>query len=77
LGSLPGGIHWVRLLFFNLFLLGIDSAFSFIEAVVTCIHDMPRFKDVSRWYITLIVCVVAYLLGLVYATDAGLFFRKC
>jgi len=74
LGSLPGGIHWVRLLFFNLFLLGIDSAFSFIEAVVTCIHDAPRFKDVPRWYITAIVCVVAYLLGLVYATDAGLFF---
>ena len=31
LGTLPGGIHWVRLLFFNLFLLGIDSAFAFVE----------------------------------------------
>lgn len=31
LGTLPGGIHWVRLLFFNLFLLGIDSAFAFTE----------------------------------------------
>lgn len=33
LGTLPGGIHWVRLLFFDLFLLGIDSAFGFTEAV--------------------------------------------
>jgi solute carrier family 6 GABA transporter-like protein 1 len=31
LGTLPGGIHWVRLLFFDLFLLGIDSAFAFVE----------------------------------------------
>ena len=31
LATLPGGIHWVRLLFFNLFLLGIDSAFAFVE----------------------------------------------
>ena len=30
-GSLPGGEHWVRLLFFDLFLLGIDSAFSILE----------------------------------------------
>lgn len=27
LGTLPGGEHWVRLLFFDLFLLGIDSGF--------------------------------------------------
>ena len=31
LATLPGGIHWVRLLFLNLFLLGIDSAIAFVE----------------------------------------------
>ena len=31
LATLPGGIHWVRLLFFDLFLLGISSAFAFVE----------------------------------------------
>jgi solute carrier family 6 GABA transporter-like protein 1 len=36
---LPGGIHWVRLIFFNLFLLGIDSAFAFLEAFITVMHD--------------------------------------
>lgn len=34
-----GGIHWVRLIFFNLFLLGIDSAFAFLEAFITVMHD--------------------------------------
>ena len=36
LGTLPGGIHWVRLLFLNLFLLGIDSAFAFVECKSSC-----------------------------------------
>jgi solute carrier family 6 GABA transporter-like protein 1 len=35
-GSLPGGEHWVRLLFFDLFLLGIDSAFSILEGMLSC-----------------------------------------
>jgi hypothetical protein len=33
LSQLPGGIHWVRLLFLNLMLLGIDSAFALLEGV--------------------------------------------
>lgn len=32
-GTFSGGIHWVRLLFINLFLLGIDSGFSILESV--------------------------------------------
>ena len=36
---LPGGIHWVRLIFFNLFLLGIDSACAFLEAFITVLQD--------------------------------------
>jgi SNF family Na+-dependent transporter len=31
LNTLPGGIYWVRLLFFDLFLLGIDSAFASMQ----------------------------------------------
>jgi SNF family Na+-dependent transporter len=37
--SLPGGVHWVRLIFFNLFLLGIDSAFSFLESFIAVLQD--------------------------------------
>lgn len=40
--QLPGGIHWVRLIFFNLFLLGYDSAFAFLEAFITVMHDTGR-----------------------------------
>ena len=30
--TLPGGIHWVRLLFVNLFFLGIDSVVVSVES---------------------------------------------
>ena len=71
LATLPGGIHWVRLLFFTLFLLGIDSAFALVDAVVTVTADsvpgakLSKMKIVSGW------CVLGFLTGLLYATDAG------
>eukprot|EP00536_Pseudo-nitzschia_multiseries_P000514 jgi/Psemu1/317342/estExt_fgenesh1_pm.C_60034 len=74
LGTLPGGIHWVRLLFFNLFLLGIDSAFAFVEALVTVLKDTVFFKDTPR-HVLLLVCILPnFLLSLLYCTDAGLYF---
>ena len=76
LGSIPGGIHWIRLLFVNLFLLGIDSAFSIVEALVTCVQDTERFRHTKKWKIAAIFCIGGYFLSLLYATDAGLFFRK-
>ena len=44
--TLPGGIHWVRLIFFNLFLLGFDSAFAFLEAFITVMHDTSTYSFV-------------------------------
>ena len=59
LGTLPGGIHWVRLLFFNLFMLGIDSAFAFTEGkfpltpnVVLCcvaLRCVSSIENFDRW----------------------------
>lgn len=74
LGSLPGGVHWIRLLFFNLFLLGLDSAFSFIEGVVTCVKDTERFRETPKYIVAGVFCLLGFLLSIVYASDAGLFF---
>jgi solute carrier family 6 GABA transporter-like protein 1 len=74
LGSLSGGEHWVRLLFFNLFLLGIDSAFGFTEGVVTVLLDTTFLQHLPKWKVTAAVCLVGWLLSLMYATDAGLNF---
>lgn len=69
-----GGAHWVRLLFLNLILLGIDSAFSLLEGVVTCLMDTTLFKDTPKWLVSGVICVIGFLLSFIYCTDAGLFF---
>lgn len=71
--KLGGGGHWVRLLFFTLFLLGIDSAFSMMEGLLTCLKDTTYFKDVPRWMIAAVTCTISYLLTFpIYCTDIGL-----
>lgn len=46
-GKLSGGIHWVRLIFFTMFLLGIDSGFGLLEGALTAAADtvyLSKFK---------------------------------
>jgi SNF family Na+-dependent transporter len=74
LGTLPGGEHWIRLFFVMLFLLGIDSAFSFLEGFLTVLHDTELLKNVPRKVLCLVMSVCAFLFSLMYATDAGLIF---
>ena len=74
LSRLPGGVHWVRLLFFDLVLLGIDSAFALLEAALTVCHDTVAFRNTPKWAIAAFFCTLAFLLSMIYATDAGLIF---
>lgn len=74
LGTLPGGEHWIRLLFVMLFLLGIDSAFSFMEGFLTVLGDTKAFHKVDRKITSFVLAMTAFLLSLMYATDAGLIF---
>jgi len=74
LASLPGGIHWVRLMFLNLILLGIDSAFSILEGVTTVMKDTSFFKDTPKWIITGIFSFVGFLTSFLYTNDSGLLF---
>jgi SNF family Na+-dependent transporter len=57
-----------------LILLGIDSAFAFEESFITCVGDMTFFRDKARWKIGMGFVLSAFLLSLIYATDAGLLF---
>jgi len=74
LGTLPGGQHWIRLFFVMLFMLGIDSAFSFMEAFLTVLYDTKLFCNVDRKKASLVLTACAFLLSTLYATDAGLIF---
>ncbi|KAA0194672.1 nutrient amino acid transporter 1-like [Hyalella azteca] len=60
---------FATLFFLMLFTLGIGSATALTGCVITIICDeFPRWK---KWLVTLCVCIVGYLMGLVYVTPQG------
>lgn len=64
------------LFFVTLLSLGIDSIFSLVEAMSTVIADEvhKRLNRVNHSIITLWVCVAGFLTGIIYTTNAGLYF---
>ncbi len=60
------------LFFLMLFTLGIDSAFSLVEAVIAAFTD--RHEDLKIPKVAFAVCLVGFLAGILYTTRAGLYF---
>lgn len=58
------------LFFFALVTLAIDSAFSLIEAIVAGFND---YVPIKRETITLIICIIAGSVGLLFCTEAGIY----
>jgi hypothetical protein len=73
LSTLPAGLWWVRFLFFNLILLGLDSAFALVEGLVSVIEDSSYNVFPKRTLVALI-CGAGFVCGLMYTTDAALQF---
>jgi len=57
--------------FLTLFTLGIDSAFSLVEAFTTALRDMPRFKKTSNVHIISYTCFIGFLISILFASDVG------
>ena len=74
LGTLPGGEHWARLLFFDLFLLGIGSGIASLKAFLTAATDTRYLSKFSKAWLAGIVCLVGFCFSLVYCTDSGIAF---
>ena len=69
--ELLGSNFWVLLLALTLFTLGIDSAFSMIEAVSTVIYDTDRGKKFPRMFIALVLCIIACGISAIFVTNWG------
>ena len=70
LAMLPFWVKGFAFIFFaTLLLLGVDSAFSFLETIAAAISDKFNF---SRKKSTTIVAVVSFCLGIPFVTHAGL-----
>lgn len=66
LAQLPLPALFSAIFFLALLTLGIDSAFSIVEAVMASIDDNTRFK---RSTILPVVCIVGFVIGLLYSMD--------
>ena len=74
IAKLPGGIGvqsvFGIMFFLMLLTLGIDSAFSLVEGIVTGLKDTFHLK---RENVTFWVCFIGFIVGFLYTTQAGLY----
>ena len=71
LSLMPWPAFFSILFFITLLMLGIDSAFSLVEAVNTSIHD--RFPQFELRHIAKVTCLIAFLAGVLFTTGSGLY----
>ena len=62
---------WAIILGLTLFLLGIDSAFSFIEAASTVICDTQFGSRFPRMFVAFVLCIFGWLLAIPFCTNWG------
>lgn len=72
LSLMPGAWFFSALFFLVLLSLGINSAFSLVESVDTVIADQTT--KFTPQVIASIVCTLAFLLGIIFTTQAGLYY---
>ncbi|XP_072371653.1 sodium- and chloride-dependent neutral and basic amino acid transporter B(0+)-like [Scyliorhinus torazame] len=74
LGLLPVSSFWSVMFFLMLITLGIDSQFAMMETIITCLTDTwPDFMQSKFIYVVIILCLSFYTLGLIFATQAGIY----
>lgn len=64
---------WSFLFFFMLITLGLDSMFTFVETLTTCVLD--HFNQLHRYkaYVVIGTCILGFLSGLSMCTNAGIY----
>jgi len=63
---------FAALFFIMLLSLGIDSAFSLVEAVSTAVHD--KYPHIRKQDVSLYVCIAGFIIGIIFTTTAGLIY---
>ncbi|XP_046564508.1 sodium- and chloride-dependent glycine transporter 2-like [Haliotis rubra] len=73
LAQLPVPQLWSFFFFIMLILLTLDSAFTMVETVISAIMDY--FPSLMRWRLCVNAgyCLAAFLLGLIFATEGGMY----
>lgn len=69
--ELPGAPFWAVLFFMMLLSLGLGSQIGILEGMLCTIFDIEIFKRIRKQYLTGVVCLVCFLIGLIFTTGAG------
>lgn len=72
LSLIPWAPLFAVLFFVMLITLAIDSAFSLVEATATVIYD--RYSQIRKEDLTLYVCIIGLICGIIFTTFAGLYY---
>jgi len=71
LSLMPFATIFSMIFFLVLIIIAYDGAFSLVEAINTVVVDKTKIR---REYIALVVCILGLLAGLIFTTNAGLYF---
>ncbi|MBI2522843.1 sodium-dependent transporter [Candidatus Woesearchaeota archaeon] len=71
LSLMPFATLFSMIFFLILVVIAYDSAFSLVEAINTVVVEKTKIR---REYIALVVCILGFLAGLIFATNSGLYF---
>lgn len=69
--TMPASNFWTLLLGLTLFTLGIDTAFSLVEAVSTVIYDTETGKKMPRKLTALVISVLGWAFSLLFCASWG------
>jgi SNF family Na+-dependent transporter len=64
---------WAIMLSITLFTLGVDSAFSMVEATATVICDTKWGKQFPRAFVAFLLCLLGFVLSIPFCTNWGFF----
>lgn len=72
--TIPGAPFWAIMFFLMMFFLGIDSMMAGVESIITSFYDiLPTLRKTKlrRVLTTAAICLVSFLSGLIFCTQAG------
>ncbi|KAJ8676751.1 hypothetical protein QAD02_012538, partial [Eretmocerus hayati] len=74
--ELPGAPFWSCIFFLMLLALGLGSQIGLLEGMLCVIFEMNIFKKVKKQYITGVLCLFCFFVGLIFCTGAGEYWLK-